>query len=84
MILPQKVYEILRWVVIVVIPAAITLYGVIGNTCNIPYTEVVLTIAGAVDVFLGTVFGISKLAYDNKMNGYLADGLEEEEVIYYE
>ena len=83
MILPQKVYEILRWVVIVVIPAAITLYGVIGNTCNIPYTEVVLTIAGAVDVFLGTVFGISKLAYDNKMNGYLADGLEEE-VIHYE
>lgn len=79
MILPQKVYEVLRWIVIVVIPAAITLYGVIGNTCHIPYTEVVLTIAGAVDVFLGTVFGISKLAHDNKMNGYLADGLEEYE-----
>lgn len=79
MILPQKVYEVLRWIVIVVIPAAITLYGVIGNTCHIPYTEVVLTIAGAVDVFLGTVFGISKLAYDNKMNGYLADGLEKYE-----
>ena len=39
MILPQKVYEILRWIVIVVIPPAITLYGVIGNTCHIPYTE---------------------------------------------
>ena len=84
MILPQKVYEVLRWIVIVVIPAAITLYGVIGNTCNIPYTEVVLTIAGAVDVFLGTVFGISKLAYDNKMNGYLADGLEEYEEVNHE
>ena len=66
MILPQKFYEALRWVVIVVIPAAITLYGVIGNTCHIPYTEVVLTIAGAVDVFLGTIFGISKLSYDAK------------------
>lgn len=69
MILPDKAYEILRWVVIVVIPAAITLYGVIGNTCHIPYTEVVLTIAGAVDVFLGTIFGISKLAYDAKQKG---------------
>lgn len=66
MILPQRAYEILRWVVTVVIPALITLYGVIGNTCHIPYTEVVLTIAGAVDVFLGTIFGISKLSYDMK------------------
>lgn len=64
--LPQKVYEILRWVVIVVIPALITLYGVIGNTCHIPYTDIVLTIAGAVDVCLGTIFGISKLAYDKQ------------------
>lgn len=64
--LPQKVYEVLRWVVIIVIPALITLYGVIGNTCNIPYTDIVLTIAGAVDVFLGTIFGISKIAYDKQ------------------
>ena len=68
-VLPQKVYEILRWVVIVVIPAAITLYGIIGNTCNIPYTDIVLTIAGAVDVFLGTIFGISKLNYDRQNKG---------------
>lgn len=67
--LPQKVYEVLRWVVIIVIPALITLYGVIGNTCNIPYTDVVLTIAGAVDVFLGTIFGISKIAYDKRSDG---------------
>ena len=66
MVLNDKVYEVLRWVVIVVIPALIVLYGVIGNTCHIPYTEVVLTIAGAVDTFLGTIFGISKLSYDAK------------------
>ena len=66
MVLPQKVYEVLRWVVIVVIQAAITLYGVIGNSCNIQHTDIVLTIAGAVDVFFGTVFGISKLSYDAK------------------
>jgi hypothetical protein len=66
MILPQKAYEVIRWIVIIVIPALITLYGVIGNTCSIPYTDVVLTIAGAVDVFLGTIFGISKLSYDAK------------------
>ena len=62
--LPQKVYEWLRWIVAIVIPAAIVLYGVIGNVLNIPNTDVILTIAGAVDVFLGTIFGISKIAYD--------------------
>lgn len=66
MILPQKAYEVIRWIVIIVIPALITLYGVIGNTLNIPYTEIVLTIAGAVDVFLGTIFGISKISYDKR------------------
>lgn len=62
--LPQNVYEVLRWVVITVIPALLTLYGVIGKTCDIPYTEVVLIIGTAVDTCLGTIFGISKIAYD--------------------
>lgn len=69
MILPQKLYEIIRWVVAVVLPALITLYGVIGVTLNIPYTEQVLTIAGAVEVCLGTIFNVSKLSYDAKMRG---------------
>ena len=62
--IPQKVYEWLRWIIAIVIPAAILLYGVIGNTLDIPNTEVVLTIAGAVQVFLGTIFGISKVRHD--------------------
>ena len=82
-VLPQKVYETLRWVVIIVIPAAITLYGVIGNTCNIPHTDIVLTIAGAVDVFLGTIFGISKLNYSKRISnsdsmGVLGESEEDE------
>ncbi len=62
--LPQKVYEWLRWIIAVVLPAAIVCFGVIGNVLDIPNTEVILTIAGAVQVFLGTIFGISKIAYD--------------------
>lgn len=58
----------MKWVVQFLIPALITLYGVIGATCNIPYTEQVLTIAGAVDVFLGTILKISTDNYNNKEN----------------
>ncbi|MBO4541557.1 MAG: hypothetical protein J5725_00095 [Bacteroidales bacterium] len=44
-----------------------------------PYTDVVLTIAGAVDTFLGTIFGISKITYDAKMKAAyepIEDGME--------
>lgn len=72
--LPQKAYEIIRWVVSVVIPALITLYGTIAIVCHLPYTEVVLTIAGATETFLGTIFGINKIAYDKQNRCTLDDG----------
>lgn len=65
--LSNKAYDVMKWVVQLLIPALITLYGVIGTTCDIPYTEQVLTIAGAVDVFLGTILKISTNIY-NKEN----------------
>lgn len=68
MILPEKVYEILRWVVITVIPALLVFYGVLGHTLDIPYTETVLTIGAAFDTLLGTIFGIAKISYDRKNN----------------
>ena len=61
--LSNKAYDIMKWVVQLFIPALITLYGVIGSTCHIPFTEQVLTIAGAVDVFLGTILKISTNNY---------------------
>lgn len=62
--LPQKVYEWLRWIIAIVIPAGMVCFGVIGNVLDIPNTEVILTIVGAVQVFLGTIFGISKIRHD--------------------
>jgi hypothetical protein len=67
-VLPQPVYEVLRWVVCIVLPAAIALYGLIGLTCNIPHTDIVLTIAGGVETFLGTIFGFDKIMYDRRQN----------------
>lgn len=72
MVLPQKVYEVLRWVVTIVIPAAITLFGVVSATLpnGVPYSHEIITIATATDTFLGVVFGISKVSYElqNKEN----------------
>ena len=65
--LPNKLYDILKWIALVALPSLITFYGVIGNTCNIPYTQETLTIAAAFNVMLGTMLGISTIKY-NKSN----------------
>lgn len=64
MAMSNRVYDILKWVDLVFIPALIVFYGVIGNTLNIPYTEIVLTIMGAFDVFLGSLLGITSAKYN--------------------
>ena len=64
----NQVYDILKWIALVALPALLTFYGVVGTTCNIPYTETVLTIGSAFDVMLGTLLGISTTAY-NKNGG---------------
>jgi len=61
--LSNKLYDVLKWIDLVFIPALIVFYGVIGNVLNIPYTEITLTIMGAFDVFLGSLLGISSSKY---------------------
>ena len=62
--LSDKVYDILKRIVTIVIPAILTFYGVVGTTCNIPYTQEVLTIGTAFDTMLGTILGISTISYN--------------------
>ena len=63
----NKTYDILKWIVITVLPALLTLFGVIGATLDFNFTDTVITIGTAVITFLGTILGISSVNY-NKNN----------------
>lgn len=63
----NRTYDILKWVCMVFIPAFITFYGVLGNTLAIPYTDIVMTILGAFDTFLGALLGISNINYNKEV-----------------
>lgn len=67
MVLPSKVYEVLRWLIAIVFPAVIVLFDTLAKAWNwnIP-VEAITTTLSAVELFLGTIFGISKLAYDKE------------------
>jgi len=65
--LNNKVYDVLKWVVAIVLPAILTFVGVVMNTLNYEYTNIVLTIGTAFITMLGTILGISNYNY-NKEN----------------
>lgn len=62
----NKVYDVLKWITLVFLPALTTLVGVILNTFNIECTDIVLTILTAVTTFMGAVLGISNINYKRK------------------
>jgi hypothetical protein len=70
----NKVYDVLKWLAMIFLPAAITLFGVVGKTLNLSCTDTTLTIAVAVNTFLGSILGISNSAYKKRIE----DGDEDE------
>lgn len=65
MIINQKLYEIIRWTISIVLPALSVFFSTLANAWgwNLP-TEAIVTTISAVALFLGTIFGISKVSYD--------------------
>jgi len=60
--LPDKLYAILKWGLIIFVPALISLIGTLGKIYNFDTETIVLTIS-AISVFLGVITGISNYNY---------------------
>lgn len=63
----NKVYDILKWIAQILLPAIGTLYFALANIWNLPYPQEVVGTITAVDAFLGVVLGVSTAQY-NKVN----------------
>lgn len=59
----NKVYDTLKEIALVWLPALGTLYGVLANIWGLPYGEQIVATIIAVDTFLGTVLHISNKLY---------------------
>ncbi len=62
----NKVYNVLKWIAIVFLPALITFIGVVLTSLNVSNSEVILTILTGFSTFLGTVLGVSNINYKRK------------------
>lgn len=63
----NKVYDFLKKVAQLYLPAIGTLYFAIASIWGLPYGEQVVGTITAVDAFLGVILGISTVQY-NKVN----------------
>lgn len=63
--LPQKVYEFLRWTLTIVVPAALTLFTTLNVCLGWGINgDAVTSCVTAIATFLGVIFGISKITND--------------------
>lgn len=66
--LTDKAYDVMKWLVIIVLPALATLYAALAAVWAWPLADQVVTTITAVDTFLGAVLCISTVNY-NKDGG---------------
>jgi len=64
--LPNKVYDILKWIVIIVLPATGTLYSVLAGIWGLPYAEQINSTIMGIVTFLGAVLMISNVQYNKQ------------------
>ena len=67
--LSNKMYDVMKWLVIIVLPATATLYAALANVWAWPYPDEVVTTITAVDAFLGAVLCISTATYNKEVGG---------------
>lgn len=65
--LSNKMYDVLKWVAMYLLPATGTLYFALAGIWNLPYGEQIVGTITAIDTFLGVLLGISTMQY-NKTN----------------
>ena len=64
----NKVYDILKWIAMIVLPALATLYLGLSNVWGLPYGEEISTTITLVNTFLGAILMISNTQYKKKVD----------------
>jgi hypothetical protein len=59
----DRIYDSLKWICQIVIPAIATLYFTLSGIWGFPYGEQVVGTLTAIDTFLGVCLGISTYQY---------------------
>lgn len=74
----EKVYDTLKYIALIVLPALATLYFALSSIWGLPYGEQIVGTITAIDTFLGALLQVS----NNKYNELNAEFENEPEIDY--
>ena len=66
MVLKNSLYNKLKWIAQILLPAIGTLYFAIASIWGLPYAEQIVGTITAIDAFLGALLGISTMQYNKQ------------------
>lgn len=66
--LPDKVYNILKWICLICLPACSVLYFALAKIWNLPYEAEIPATINAIAVFIGSLIGISQIQINKDNN----------------
>ena len=66
----NRVYDVLKWICLIFLPAVAILYSAIDGVFGWGYTATVTTIISAIETFIGSMIGISTKSYRKKNNEF--------------
>lgn len=64
--IPNKVYDVLKWVAIIVLPALAVFVTTVFPVWNIPLAEPISVTIMASEVLLGSLLGVSTAQYNSR------------------
>ena len=58
-IIPDKTYNVLKWVGLIALPAVATFVGTVGTACGWESTSIAVTVITATGTLVGSLIGVS-------------------------
>lgn len=73
MILPAKVYNVIKYLVMIVLPSLTTLWLALANAWNLDHMTNIAVTMTAITAFLGSLVGVSSRNYNNSEDKYFGE-----------
>ena len=68
MIFPDKVYNLLKWIALIAIPALVTFLSVVLGVIDVDpkITNIIVTVIAAIGTLIGSLIGVSTKTYNKE------------------
>lgn len=64
--MPDKLYDILKWVCLIALPACAVLYFTLAKIWGLPYGAEITATINAVALFIGALIGVSQISINKE------------------